>query len=317
MVSNAGSESQWCNHPGFKVYGVQSYIGVPLYRRDGSIFGTLCALDTVPVELSDDHLQTFHLLANLVAFEMEAEERRLQQQQELERARENTKIRDQFIGVLGHDLRNPLNAITVAAAVLLEDKTLSEENSMLAGVIRESARRMAGLIENTLDLTRSQVGGGIRLSPSPNDFGEVCLQVINELRVGHAARDIIFEERGDGRHYFDESRAAQAISNLLSNALQHGAPREPVRLTLRTEETDIFIDVHNFGAPIPEEKHDTLFDPFKRGAVPSEEAMQPQGLGLGLYITREILRAHGGDISLKPDENGNTFSTRWPRRSAD
>ncbi len=286
---------------------------MPLYRRDKSLFGTLCALDTQSTPVSEDHLQTFQLLANLVAFEMEAEERRLQQQKALEIAQETTKIRDQFIGILGHDLRSPLNAITVAAAVLRDDETLSDENLMLARVIRDSGRRMSDLIENTLDLTRSQVGGGIRLSPSHNNLGEVCLQVINELRVSHAAREIIFEAHGDGHAHFDESRAAQALSNLLSNALQYGAPDQPVRLTLHSNESDIFIEIHNGGEPIPPAKHESLFDPFKRGALPSEEAMNSQGLGLGLYITREILSAHGGAISLTSDENGTTFSTRWPR----
>jgi signal transduction histidine kinase len=316
VISHASAHSEWKNHPGFTVFGVESYIAVPLRRRDQSFFGVLCALDTRPTKLSEDYLDIFYLLANLVAFEMEAEERGEHQNRELEMAREATRVRDQFVGILGHDLRNPLNAIAVASGVLQTDPALTEENLMLARVIEKSGRRMSRLVEDTLDLTRSQVAGGISINPSPNDLGEVCLQVLNELRVVHPQREIIFEDQGDGHGYFDESRAAQVISNLLSNALQHGIENQEVRLTLRGDAKNIIVEVHNFGKPIPVEKQHSLFDPFQRGTLPREEAMGSGGLGLGLYIAREIMRAHGGDISLTSDENGTTFSTYWPRHKS-
>jgi signal transduction histidine kinase len=313
VISHASAHSEWKNHPGFTVFGVESYIAVPLRRRDQSFFGVLCALDTEPTELSEDYLDIFYLLANLVAFEMEAEERGEHQNRELEMAREATRVRDQFVGILGHDLRNPLNAIAVASGVLQTDPTLSEENLLLARVIQKSGRRMSRLVENTLDLTRTQVGGGISIAPSPNDMGEVCLQVVNELRVVYPLREIIFEDQGDGHGYFDENRAAQVVSNLLSNALQHGDKNRAVRLTLCGDAQNIIVAVHNFGKPIPVDRQESLFDPFQRGALPKEEAMSSEGLGLGLYIARQIMQAHDGDISLLSDEGGTTFSTHWPR----
>ena len=316
VISHASAHSEWKNHPGFTVFGVESYIAVPLRRRDQSFFGVLCALDTKPTKLSEDYLDIFHLLANLVSFEMEAEERGEHQNRELQLAREATRVRDQFVGILGHDLRNPLNAIAVASGVLQTDPALTEENLMLARVIEKSGRRMSRLVEDTLDLTRSQVAGGISIKPSPNDLGGVCLQVLNELRVVHPQREIIFEDQGDGHGYFDESRAAQVISNLLSNALQHGIENQEVRLTLRGDAENIIVEVHNFGKPIPAEKQHSLFDPFQRGILPREEAMGSAGLGLGLYIAREIMRAHGGDITLTSNENGTTFSTHWPRHKS-
>jgi signal transduction histidine kinase len=252
-----------------------------------------------------------------MAFEMEAEEHDQNQSRELERAHEATRVRDQFVGILGHDLRNPLNAIAVASGVLQSDRSLSEENLMLAQVIQKSGRRMSRLVEATLDLTRSQVGGGISITPSCNDMATVCLQVVNELRVVHPQREILFEDLGDGHGYFDENRAAQAISNLLSNALQHGAKNQPVCLTLRSDAGNIIVEVHNYGEPIPADKRNSLFDPFQRGALPREEAMSSGGLGLGLYIAREIMRAHGGEIALTSDENGTTFSTCWPRQNTE
>lgn len=277
----------------------------------------ICALDTKPTPVSEEHLTVFHLLAHLVAFEMEAEERRLEQESKLAAAQEAAKVRDQFIAILGHDLRNPLNAIAVASAVLQQDTKLSLENQTLARVIAKSGKRMSRLVEDTLDLTRGQVGNGIPISPSPNKLNDVCLQVMSELRVAHANREIIFESHGEGDGYFDENRAAQVISNLLSNAIHHGAPDQPVRLILRNEDGHIYVDVHNCGEPIPADKHDSLFDPFKRGTLSQEEAMSSQGLGLGLYIAREIMNAHNGDIRLTSDENGTTFSTRWPRQTTE
>lgn len=317
VISHASAHPCWQNHPGFTVFGIESYIAVPIFRRDKSFFGVLCALDSKPTEISEEYLDVFHLLASLIAFEMEAEERRQEQNHELEAAREATKVRERFVGILGHDLRNPLNAIAVASGVLQTDPTLSEENLMLTQVIQKSGRRMARLVEDTLDLTRTQVGGGISINPSPNDMGEVCLQVLNELRVVHPQREIIFEDHGDGHGYFDENRAAQAISNLLSNALQHGAQNQVVRLTLRGDAENIIVEVHNFGEPIPTDKKESLFDPFQRGTMSKEEAMSSDGLGLGLYIVRQIMQAHSGTITLTSDENGTTFSTRWPRQKAD
>ena len=316
VISHASDHPRWQVHPGFTVFGIQSYIAVPIHRRDQSFFGVLCALDTEPSEVSEEHLEVFHMLATLVAFEMEAEERGECQSRELAMAREETKVRDQFVGILGHDLRNPLNAIAVASAVLQSDRSLSEENLMLAQVIEKSGRRMSRLVEATLDLTRSQVGGGISIAPSSNDMGEVCLQVVNELRVTHPQREIVFEDLGDGHGYFDENRAAQAISNLLSNALQHGSTKQSVRVTLYRHAENIIVDVHNHGQPIPADKQAALFNPFQRGTLSREEAMSSSGLGLGLYIAREIMRAHGGSITLTSDENGTTFSTCWPCQTA-
>lgn len=299
-----------------QIYGVESYIGVPLNRRDGSSFGTLCALDTrpAPQPLTAEHISILELLASLIAYEMEGEETRQRHAAALQTAREAAHSRERFMGILGHDLRNPINAIIVAAKMLQEDPTLSTENTTLARVIGNSGRRMARLVSDTLDLTHGQLGSGIPISPEPADLEEICLQTVRELRVAHQDAEIIYAIRGDGWGEFDAGRVAQVISNLLSNALQHGAKGKPVRLTMHSTGDTVHVDVHNHGEPIPLEVQARVFDPFRRGATPRMEAAAIQGLGLGLYIAREIVRAHGGEIVLHSDESGTTFSTSWPRR---
>jgi signal transduction histidine kinase len=218
--------------------------------------------------------------------------------------------RDQFVSVLGHDLRGPLQAVRLGAESILGQPACgTPAHARTAAAIRRSAERMQRLISDVIDFARGQLGGGIPAVPVTCDLGEMCREVADELRVAHPDRQLSVVTSGDLVGSWDRDRLIQAISNLASNALIHG--RDPV--TIRAfEEPDreaVTTEVHNLGPPIPEEQLPTLFDAFRRG-----EAAHPGGLGLGLYIVQQIAHAHGGECVVRSSEaEGTTFSIKWPR----
>jgi PAS domain S-box-containing protein len=239
-------------------------------------------------------------------------ERKLAEQQVAE-------LRERFVGIVSHDLRNPLNAITMAAALLLQSRQLSPPLARHAARIRANAERMARMIGDLLDLTRGRLGGGIPVSPEPARLGDVVAEVLGTLALARPDRRVVLEaEAGaplDGE--WDRDRVGQAVGNLVSNAFDHGDPGAPVTVTLRGEGDErVAVEVHNEGAPIAPELRAHLFDPFRRGRGGGDGG----GLGLGLYIAREIARAHGGELTFTSSAaEGTTFRLvlpRHPRRAA-
>lgn len=219
-----------------------------------------------------------------------------------------SELREQFIAVLGHDLRNPLAAIS-AAAELLQLNQPSSATERLAASIERSADRMNGLIDDVLDFARGRLGGGIPVALSADVLLEPVLnQVVTELRVG--APDRVIETTFDLPHAIlcDPARIGQLVSNLLANALTHGLTAEPVRFHADTRGGQLTIWVANAGAPIPEAAMEKLFQPFFRGAVrPSQ-----QGLGLGLHISCEIAKAHGGALTVTSTLAETRFTFSMP-----
>lgn len=219
--------------------------------------------------------------------------------------RETSELREQFIAVLGHDLRNPLASISSGARLLQRDLP-AERRTQLFEAIQASVVRMSGLIDNVLDFARGRLGAGIPLDLRPDVMlGPVLDQVVTELRIG--VPDRLIETAFDLPRPIrcDPSRIAQLVSNLLGNALTHGAKDEPVRIRADVDGATLTISVANGGAPIPEPALERLFQPFFRGEVrPSQ-----QGLGLGLHIASEIAKAHAGtlDVTSMPAETRFTF----------
>lgn len=244
-----------------------------------------------------------------------AKERRRYEQQLLQ-AREDARsmladeqttseLREQFIAVLGHDLRNPLASINAGARVLRRSATTDKDRAVLA-MMETTVLRMAGLIDNVLDFARGRLGGGITLTRAVvADVQPVLEQVVDEIRA--ASPDQIIETTYDIRHpvVCDRSRLGQLVSNLLGNALTHGDPNIPIHMTAVTEPEHFTLSVSNGGKPIPPASIDKLFEPFVRG----EGSDSRQGLGLGLYIASQIARAHGGRLTVtsSPQETRFTF----------
>jgi signal transduction histidine kinase len=223
--------------------------------------------------------------------------------------------REMFIAILGHDLRNPLGAVLTAASFLATEGGLTDRNLTMATRIRRSAERMNALVGDLLDFTRSRLGRGIPVTPAPVDLGEVATEAIEEIRPQHPGLDIRFERSGDLQGRWDRARVIQALSNLIGNAVQHGAQGAPIHVAAVGESDAVSIAVHNSGAAIPREDQLKIFDPYRRISDAGGQEV-PGSLGLGLFITAEIAAAHGGRVEIEStDERGTKFTLRLPRRS--
>lgn len=232
----------------------------------------------------------------------------------LERLAEEAEFRERFIGILGHDLRNPLNAITLSARALRRRAAISSTQQQMAQRIEASAERMGTMISDILDLTRARLSGGIPLQVAPANLSTVCQQVVEELSAVHPDRYIAFDVDGRCDGLWDADRLAQVLSNLVGNALEHGAQDAPVLLRCLDYETRQVVEVHNPGAPIPAPQLATLFDPFRQAGAAREKGRRRGGLGLGLFIVREIVHAHGGSVDVRSSElDGTTFTVTLPR----
>jgi sigma-B regulation protein RsbU (phosphoserine phosphatase) len=228
----------------------------------------------------------------------------------LENERETSELREQFIAVLGHDLRNPLASISAGARILGRDAKSDREHQVVA-MLQSTVVRMAGLIDNVLDFARGRLGGGIALDR--NAFAPlvpVLHQVIDELRLTSPGRVISEEYAIDVPVNCDRSRIGQLVSNLVGNAITHGASDRPVRVRAATEEGLFKLTVANAGEPIPEGAMARLFEPFFRGEVRASR----QGLGLGLHIASQIAKAHEGVLTVTSTAEETRFSFVMPLR---
>jgi signal transduction histidine kinase len=288
---------------------------VPLVRRDGTSFGVLCALDPRPSSsLTDETLVVFRLLASLIAYELEADDNRRSDEEALRLAREEATARERLLGVLGHDLRTPLTSIMLGAAAILQDGDDADTRNRTAVTIAGSARRAGRMITDLLDFTRARLGGGIPVRPATTDLALVCRKVVREVAAAAAPRRIEVVAEGSAHGMWDADRAAQVISNLLSNALQYSPQDTSVTVTLAEREEGVILSVCNRGEKIPPSVAGVLFSPFRRGNA-SGNSGNRDGLGLGLYIVGEIMRAHGGSVTVCSDDDQTCFSTVWPRKA--
>jgi signal transduction histidine kinase len=220
--------------------------------------------------------------------------------------------RDQFVGILGHDLRNPLDAITAGAALLTMSAENDQRQARVAATILRSAQRMRRMIDDLLDLTMVRLEGEIPLKRKRMDLEPVCQEVVREIQSAHPAAIVRFESTGDLSGDWDSDRLAQVLSNLLGNAIQHGDGRA-VSLTAHGDAERVVVAVHNFGPPIPPESRRSIFEPLVRRA---SDAGEERSIGLGLFIAHAIVTSHRGDIAVTSSEReGTTFTIRFPRKS--
>jgi signal transduction histidine kinase len=218
------------------------------------------------------------------------------------------RARDRFIGILAHDLRSPLNTISIAASRLVVAPEPDEKLHRIGNMILRSTERMGRMIHDVIEFARAHLGGGIPVALTRGDLGELCNEVVEELTAGHPHRDLSITCSGDLRGQWDHDRVLQAMTNLIGNSLQHG--QDPVRVTVveAADRRSISTSVNNRGRVIPIEEQRTLFDPFRSGAS------SKGGLGLGLYIVQQIALAHGARCEVRCSEpDGITFTIVWPR----
>ncbi|MDQ3033837.1 MAG: sensor histidine kinase [Myxococcota bacterium] len=220
--------------------------------------------------------------------------------------------RDRAIGMVSHDLRNPLHAIRIGTDFLLAHGTLGQGERSVTERMQRSVDAMARMVADLLDVARMRGVGTLSIETSRVDLGVVLAQLVEETRAAYPSRLIELVAHGELHGDWDAARIAQGVSNLLSNALRYGDPSQPVRVTASGDEHGVRIDVWNAGVPIPEELLPRIFEPFWRGAHTGRE-----GSGLGLYIAREIAAAHAGRLELESDaKNGTTVRWTLPRRGA-
>lgn len=223
--------------------------------------------------------------------------------QSLAHERDIGELREQFIAVLGHDLRNPLASIEGGARLLMKEP-LSDRAASVVALMRGSVIRMSGLIDNILDFARGRLGGGISLDRTPIDLEPILDQVVSELRSSMPDREIRTEFSLSSPVHVDAQRIAQLVSNLLANALVHGLKSSPVIVEASTNADGFSVSVTNEGTPIPEATREHLFQPFFRGDARHSQ----HGLGLGLHIASEIAKAHGGTLTVASDDEQTRFT---------
>ena len=228
------------------------------------------------------------------------------------------KSRDIILGVLAHDLRNPLHAASISIQYLLRANDLNEKSTKAAVRALRSIDRMAELIDDLLDYAQTRLGGGLRLNTVDANVAILCGEVIDEIEAAFPGRSVRSTLPTNCEGAWDVSRFKQMVSNLLANAMNHGSADGPVSLVIEPQDTQIAIAIHNEGTPIPPKVQATLFRPVY---VEKDHRSRPQshgssGLGLGLYIANQIATAHGGTIALTSlAEEGTTFTITVPRQS--
>ena len=321
VINHVAVDKQFCLHPTPALYGFQSYISMPILLPGGAFFGTLCAIDPAPAKLDNpETIGMFKLFAELIGYHLDAHMREAanaadlaETMSALDEARSTAALREQFVAILGHDLRNPITAIQ-SGLRLLQKADLDARGTTVLGMMQKSTVRMAELVSNMLDFARVRLGGGIGLSRTADaPLAESLGQVLGELRAIWPERTIETQFAFDEPVDCDPDRIAQLCSNLLSNALTHGADSRPIRLAARSGGGMFELSVANAGAPISPAAIADLFKPFSRGKRQPNQA----GLGLGLHIASEIAQAHGGKMIVASDPAETRFTFRMPVHAAD
>lgn len=279
---------------------------VPL-RSHGQVVGLLSlARFKTGQPYSHDDFTLFQEVADRTSLALE--NARLYQQ-----AKEAVRVREDVVAIVSHDLRNPLNAISMSVSMLLKRDHLEEWQARGLGRIASATDRASGLIRDLLDFTQARVRG-IPIQPQDCDFHEVACNVVEEIRSAHPERHIEFDAAGDGKGAWDCDRIAQVVANLVGNAIQHSPAGTPVKVSARGD-GGVTLSIQNQGAPIAPEVLPTLFEPFQRGGAAGRGA--GGSVGLGLFIALQIVQAHGGTIEVLSNEaQGTIFTVVLPHRSA-
>lgn len=303
IIDHVAQDAVYRGHPTPAMYGFQSYISMPIRLEDGVFWGTLCAIDPQPRRLNTpETIETFRLFAELIATHLDAVQR-------YETERKISERREQFIAVLGHDLRNPLASID-AGTRYLQRKGFDERTPEVLTLMQRAVLRMSTLVDNVMDLARGRLAGGIKIVRNSGlPLTPVLEQVIGELRAVWPERKLeitlaIAEPLSCDRH-----RVGRLLSNLLGNAIAYGDPDRPIRIDARGDDKVFELSVANSGKPIPSETLEKLFAPFARGG---EVKSNRHGLGLGLYIASEIAKAHGGTLSASSTVEETRFTFTMP-----
>jgi signal transduction histidine kinase len=224
--------------------------------------------------------------------------------------RRTQEVQAHLLGITGHDLRTPISVVRVSVDVALRDAQLSERNRRVLERAAGAAARMSRLVNDLLDYSRARLGKGIPIAPRPSDLDAICRDIIEEVSSANGGRRIAYHPGADGAGEWDPDRIGQVLSNLLTNAVRYSPEDAAVSVAWHALGDRRVISVHNEGPPIDQALLANLFEPFERG-----RSAASGGTGLGLFIVREIVRAHGGSVAVASDaRDGTTFSVSLPAR---
>ena len=226
--------------------------------------------------------------------------------------------KEMFLAILGHDLRTPIGAVSMSAQFMLDTQDLQEPVKTLTARILSSSRRMNSLIGDLLDFTRSRLGGGIPIERESMDMTRTVQDVVDEMSAAHPERSIKVESDGEQLGEWDCARISQMFTNMIGNALEHGSDQTPVIVSLGGDDTEVFVSIHNQGAPIPPERLNGIFNPMKRREASGFTVTPGRAgnLGLGLFIADRIVNAHNGRIEVtSSDTEGTKFTVYLPRKA--
>ncbi len=316
VIDDVGSDPIYVGHHCPSRYGFRSYVSLPIRRKDGSFFGTLCAIDPEPRMVKDDQvLSMFRLFAKMIGQVLDTDDALSRSHDALSRShgelsheRTLAEIQEQFIAILAHDLRNPVNSLT-AGLRMMERHEIDEPARDLVELMRASVNRMGLLIENLLDQARKRSGGGIVIERAPTrNLAASLRQIIAELQPVAPDQPIDADLDLDTAVVCDLPRVSQLFSNLLANAITHGSGGMPVEVGARATPDTFVLWVANRGEKIADEMLPTLFQPFER----RRDRPSREGLGLGLFIASEIAKGHGGTLSVDSEEGRTAFTFRMP-----
>jgi hypothetical protein len=310
VVEHASADPRYRDsaYPG--VYKIESFISVPICLFEGRYFGCLCAFDSQPTPISAPHiLSMFNRFAAIIASQLNNQELLDQDKCALLDERAAGESRETLVATLGHDLRNPLQAV-YACSDMLQRKLTDPHLVVLAARMKSHLGRMSALIDDLLDFARGHLGNGIGVELTDvKNISSGLTQVVQEIEDARPGCKIISNINADRPVRCDLGRLQQLASNLLVNALKHGRPQSPVEFTVSADREELIMRVWNAGDPIPKESMDKLFEPFWRPA----SSTRRDGLGLGLHICSQIVRTHEGSLSVTSTEAlGTVFEARLP-----
>lgn len=318
VIDHASRDPRYCAHAGLQTFGIERYISVPIVLPSGEYFGNLCAIDRQPAAVPG--AQTVGIVmafAGLIAAQLQSERVQTQTASALKREQALAELREQFIAVLGHDLRNPLSTIAMMAE-LLRLRTADPVLVKMGDRLDVSVQRMLRMIEDMMDFAQGRLGSGIQLDVRIDSFlADSLRDLVAERRASFPERDI--EDRIGllGPVRCDPLRVQQMLSKLLDNALRYGAAEQPIRVDVHTDADMLHIEVGNGGRPIPALDMPHLFEPYWRPTATPPGG----GVGMGLYLCEQIARAHGGTLEVTSSAaRGTCFRALLPRagaRSAD
>jgi len=280
--------------------GDEAWAALPLAGESGPL-GVLGLRFASPQAFGEEQRA---FLADLAALTARALERAARHDEELE----TRTFQHRLIGIAGHELRNPLTVV-LSAAEQLSRTAAGDRDKRAAARLLRNARRMDRIVRDLMDYAQAQAEGRLHIAPREVDFHELCVRVLASLSSVHPERPVTYQRGEDVRGRWDPDRLEELLENLVVNALKYGAPNRPVYVGWYGDPEELVLKVHNHGPPIPAALLPHVFDPFQRG----EDHSVRDSLGLGLYIVKQIVAAHGGRIEARSDrETGTTFVVRLP-----